>query len=68
MVGTSYGLIRLVPADIYTHHRVARNPKDESAQSIMLRRMDKDERSYLATVLDVSGVIHRIRRFVRVSG
>jgi hypothetical protein len=67
-VGQSYGLIRLVSVDAHTHYRVARNPKDNLAQSIMLRRMASDEQSYLATVLDIHGVIFRIRRFVRVAG
>jgi hypothetical protein len=66
-VGTSYGLIRLVSVDPYTHYRVSKTPKDGSAQSVMLRRMAKDEQSYLATVLDVHGIVYRIRRFVRVS-
>jgi hypothetical protein len=66
-VGTSYGLIRLVSVDAYSHYRVSKNPKDGMAQSIMLRHMASDERSYLATVLDVHGVVYRIRRFVRIS-
>jgi hypothetical protein len=65
-VGTSYGLIRLISVDAHTHYRVSKNPKDGAAQSIMLRRMAPDERSYLATVLDVHGIVYRIRRFVRV--
>jgi len=66
-VGTSYGLIRLVSVDAYTHYRVSKCPKDGTAQSVMLRRMAGDERSYLATVLDVHGIVYRIRRFVRIS-
>jgi hypothetical protein len=65
-VGSSYGLIRLVSADDYSHYRVSRNPEDGTAQSIMLRRMANDEQSYLATVLDVYGIVYRIRRFVRI--
>jgi len=65
VVGTSYGLIRLVSVDAHTHYRVSKSPKDGAAQSIMLRRMARDERSYLATVLDVHGIAYRIRRFVR---
>lgn len=66
-VGTSYGLIRLVYVDPLTHYRVSKNPTDELAQSIMLRRMEPDGKSYLATVLDVHGIIYRVRRFVRIS-
>lgn len=66
-VGESYGLIRLLYVDALTHYRVSRNPKDGAAQSIMLRRMQPDGFSYVATVLDVHGIIYRIRRFVRVS-
>lgn len=66
-VGDSYGLIRLVYVDDLTHYRVSKNPKDERAQSIMLRRMEPDGKSYLATVLDVHGIVYRIRRFVRVA-
>ncbi len=66
-VGSSYGLIRLVSSDDYSHYRVSKNPKDETAQSIMLRRMANDEQSYVATVLDVYGIVHRIRRFVKIS-
>jgi hypothetical protein len=65
-VGTSYGLIRLVYVDPKTHYRVSLNPKDQAAQSIMLRRMADDGQSYLATVLDVNGIVYRIRRFVRI--
>ena len=66
-VGDSYGLIRLVYVDDLTHYRVSKNPKDGLAQSIMLRRMEPDGQSYLATVLDVHGIVYRIRRFVRVA-
>ena len=65
-VGTSYGLIRLVYVDPKTHYRVSLNPKDQAAQSIMLRRMADDGQSYRATVLDVNGIVYRIRRFVRI--
>jgi hypothetical protein len=65
-VGTSYGLIRLVSVDAHTHYRVSKSPKDDAAQSIMLRRMARDGQSYLATVLDVHGIVYRIRRFVRI--
>lgn len=65
-VGKSYGLIRLLYVDERTHYRVSKNPADLKAQSIMLRRMAEDEKSYLATVLDVHGTVYRIRKFVRI--
>ena len=64
-VGKPYGLVRLVYLDERTHYRVSRNPLDGKGQHIMLRRMAEDGRSYLATVLDVRGITHRIRKFVR---
>ena len=66
-VGESYGVVRLVWVDEMTHYRVSRSPQDGRAQSIMLRRMAEDGRSYLATVLDVQGIVYRIRKFVRLA-
>jgi hypothetical protein len=65
-VGKSYGLVRLVYVDERTHYRVSMSPLTGKAQHIMLRRMDEDGRSYIATVLDLNGIVHRIRRFVRM--
>ena len=65
VVGKSYGIVRLVYVDERTHYRVSRNPADGKAQSIMLRRLAEDGRSYLATVLDVNGIVYRVRKFVR---
>ncbi len=65
-VGKSYGLVRLVYVDERTHYRVSMSPVTGKAQHIMLRRMAEDGRSYVATVLDVNGIVHRIRTFVRV--
>lgn len=65
-VGKSYGLVRLIYVDERTHYRVSRNPADGKGQSIMLRRMAEDGRSYLATVLDIHGIVFRRRKFVRV--
>ena len=64
-VGNSYGLVRLVYVDEYTHYRVSKSPETGEAQSIMLRRMAQDGQSYLATVLDIHGIVYRIRKFVR---
>ena len=66
-VGRSYGQIRLAYVDRMTHYRISRDPDTKLAQSVMLRRMAEDERSYLATVLDTSGIVFRIRKFVRVA-
>lgn len=66
-VGRLYGLVRTVYVDERTHYRVSKSPEDGSAQSVMLRRMAEDGASYLATVLDVNGIVFRVRRFVRAS-
>ncbi|WP_173933966.1 hypothetical protein [Chelativorans sp. Marseille-P2723] len=65
-VGQTYGLVRLIYVDERTHYRVSRNPLDGKAQHIMLRRMAEDGDSYVARVFDVNGIVHRIRKFVRV--
>lgn len=64
-VGKSYGQVRLIYVDPRTHYRVSRNPSDGLGQSIMLRRMAEDGKSYLATVLDVHGLVYRRRKFLR---
>jgi hypothetical protein len=64
-VGKSYGLVRLIYVDERTHYRVSKSPDDGKGQSIMLRRMAEDGKSYFATVLDVKGIVYRIRKFVR---
>ena len=66
-VGKSYGIVRLVYVDERTHYRISKNPQDGMAQSILLRRMADDGQSYLTHVLDVHGIIYRVRKFVRVS-
>jgi hypothetical protein len=65
VVGKPYGMVRLVYVDPSTHYRVSRSGEDGSAQSIMLRRMAEDGQSYLATVLDINGIVYRVRKFVR---
>ena len=65
-VGKAYGLVRLVYVDEDTHYRVSMSPITGKAQHVMLRRMAADRLSYVATVLDVNGIVHRIRRFVRI--
>lgn len=65
-VGKPYGLVRLLYLDERSHYRASRNPLTGKGQHIMLRRMAEDGQSYVATVMDLNGIIHRIRRFVRV--
>jgi hypothetical protein len=63
-IGKPYALVRLVHVDDRTHYRIAKS-EHGSPQNVMLRRMAEDGQSYVATVLDADGVIHRIRRFIR---
>jgi hypothetical protein len=65
-VGRPYGLVRIVYVDERTHYRVGK-AENGAPQNVMLRRMADDGRSYVATVLDVDGVVHRVRTFVRAS-
>lgn len=64
-LGQPYGLVRLVYVDEHTHYRALMNPTTFKGQAIMLRRMAPDLQSYMATVLDTRGIVHRRRRFVR---
>jgi hypothetical protein len=65
-IGQPYGMIRTIYVDEHTHYRVSKSPDDGLAQSMMLRRMADHGQSYVATVLDVSGIVFRVRTFVRV--
>jgi len=65
-VGQSYGIVRVVYVDERTHYRISKNPQDGKAQSILLRRMAEDGQSYLTHVVDVNGIIYRIRKFNRI--
>ncbi len=64
-VGKPYGWVRTAYVDELTHYRISRGD-DGNAQSIMMRRMADDGRSYLAAVLDTLGIVFRLRYFVRV--
>jgi hypothetical protein len=64
-VGKPYGLVRTIYVDARTHYRISKEPEGGAAQGIMLRRLSDDGSSFTSTVLDVNGVIFRIRRFVR---
>lgn len=65
VVGRPYGMVRLVYIDARTHYRISR-AEDGSPQNVLLRRMAEDGQSYLSSLLDVEGVVNRIRPFVRV--
>jgi len=65
-VGKSYGIVRIIYVDERTHYRVCKSPTDDKAQVIMLRRLAEDGQSYLSTVLDVNGIVYRVRKFVRI--
>jgi len=64
-IGKAYGLVRTVYVDERTHYRISKSADDGTAQSVMLRRLASDGGSYLATVLDTSGIVFRTRWFVR---
>jgi hypothetical protein len=64
-VGTPFALVRSVYVDERTHYRVSKSSDDGAAQSVMLRRLAEDGRSYVAAVLTVDGVVYRYRTFVR---
>lgn len=63
-VGKNYGNVRVVWVDDLTHYRISRDDTG-TAQSVLLRRMAADHQSYLTHVLDVHGIVYRIRKFVR---
>jgi hypothetical protein len=63
-VGKPYALVRTVYVDERTHYRIGKT-EDGTPQNVMLRRMAEDGQSYVATVLDAEGVVHRVRTFVR---
>jgi hypothetical protein len=67
-VGREYGLVRTVYVDERTHYRISKSAEDGSAQSVLLRRIAEDGATYVATVLDVNGIVFRIRHFVRADG
>ena len=64
-VGQPYGLVRLVYIDERTHYRISK-AEDGSPQNVLLRRMAEDSQSYMSSLMDAEGVVHRIRPFLRV--
>ncbi len=65
VVGKPYGLVRLVSIDARTHYRISK-AEDGTPQNVLLRRMAEDGQSYLSSLLDVEGVVNRVRPFIRI--
>jgi hypothetical protein len=64
-VGAVYGLVRSIYVDERTHYRLSKSAAGQ-AEYVMLRRLAEDGRSYVATVLNMNGIITRVRTFVRL--
>lgn len=65
-LGKSYALVRVIDLDPRTQYRISRDEATGKAQNSVLRRMSEDGKSMLSTVVDVEGLVYRIRKFVRV--
>lgn len=65
-IGKVYSWVRTIFVDDRTQYRVHAVADSRLAQAMMLRRLAEDGQSYVATVLDVDGIVHRVRRFVRL--
>jgi hypothetical protein len=64
-VGKPYGIVRLISGDERTHYRLSRDTNSNEILHIMLRRLDADGRRYTAHVVDVNGIVNRVRTFRR---
>ena len=64
-LGKPYGLVRLVYINRAMHYRISKNPLG-TGPSIILRNMAADEKSYITHLMDATGVVYRIRRFLRI--
>ncbi|MGO4838722.1 hypothetical protein AB4144_41390, partial [Rhizobiaceae sp. 2RAB30] len=64
--GKAYALVRVIDLDPRTQYRISRDQVTGKAQNSVLRRMSEDGRTMLSTVVDVEGLVYRIRKFVRV--
>jgi len=64
-LGKAYGLVRLVRIDERTHYRISKSPIGKGP-SILLRRLAEDGNSYMTHLMDVNGVVFRIRKFDRI--
>ncbi|HWK67256.1 MAG TPA: hypothetical protein VNS34_20200 [Rhizobiaceae bacterium] len=65
-IGKPYALVRVIDLDERTQYRISRDPLGSGAQNSVLRRMANDGKSMVSTVVDVEGLVYRIRRFIRV--
>lgn len=64
-LGKTYALVRLVYIDEQTHYRIGRNPLTGGAPSVLSRRLAEDGQFYLTHLMDNTGTVFRIRKFVR---
>lgn len=65
-LGKPYALVRVICLDERTQYRISRDHVDGRAQNTVMRRMAPDGKSMVSTVVDVEGLVFRIRRFLRV--
>ena len=64
-VGDIYGMVRTIYVDARTHYRISKDAKTGRPEYVMIRRLDKDGQSYMATVIMNTGLVSVIRRFIR---
>lgn len=64
-LGKAYALVRVIDLDPRTQYRISRDQVTGKAQNSVLRRMSEDGKTMLSTVVDVEGLVYRIRKFVR---
>ncbi|MEQ1888875.1 MAG: hypothetical protein ABL951_06800 [Alphaproteobacteria bacterium] len=64
-VGDIYGMVRTIYVDERTHYRISKDAKTGQPEYVMIRRLDRDGQSYMATVILNTGLVSIIRRFVR---
>lgn len=65
-LGKPYALVRVIRLDERTQYRISRDNLDGRAQNTVMRRMAADGGSMISTVVDVEGLVYRIRKFIRV--
>ncbi|WP_274626958.1 hypothetical protein [Arvimicrobium flavum] len=65
-IGQPYALVRVINLDQRTQYRISRDHLNGQAQNSVLRRLAEDGRSMVSTVVDVEGLVFRIRKFVRI--
>ena len=64
-VGDIYGMVRTIYVDERVHYRISKDAKTGRAEYVMIRRLDRDGQSYMATVILNTGLVSIIRRFIR---